>query len=167
MSNHKGEPAKETGEIPVSLGFLSVINRLTNLYLLIVGLFYVLIGATWVLFQSPSRMAGIDWFNFLTSDMVGGVWVVSGLLSIIASFRVSHPFKQLGFFMLILTPTLMGMYFFMSWLIYVLPWISNQGYERAGVTTISYWTYSTAALIVARIYRYSVNITSVKSVMHP
>lgn len=152
MNNHRGEPLKITGEIPVSLNLLSTVNGFTILYMKVKGLFYVLIGLSWVFIQSPSREAGLAWIDGLTSPMVGVVWCVAGLVSITAAFIKSPKAKRLGFFVLIIVPILLGLYFFISWSLYFLPFAVSDGYQRGGVTTTSYWAYGASAYIMARIH---------------
>lgn len=155
MNSHKGEPLKITGEIPVSLNLLSVVNGLSVTYLKVKGLFYLLIGLTWIFFQSPSREAGLAWSNTFTPLLTGIVWVVAGISSIAVAYFGSHAAKRMGFFVLIIVPTLIGFLFLISWVIYILPFTQLPGYHRAGVTTASYWAYSASAYIMGRIYAFS------------
>lgn len=155
MSHHRGEPAKTTGEIPVSLNLLSVVNRLAITYLSVKGLFYVLTGLTWLIFQSPSRAAGIAWVDFLTPQGVGVVWISSGLISIIVSFLKNPRAHRIGYVLLIATPTLVGLYFLISWLIYVTPWVEAPGYERGLATTVSCGAFAASAYLFARVYTFS------------
>lgn len=152
MSSHKGEPLKITGEIPVSLNLLSVVNGISVDYLRVKGFFYFLIGLTWIFFQSPSREAGLAWIDFLTPTAVGIIWLVSGVISVITGFIESPKIRRLGFFVLIMIPGILGFYFLCSWFIYVLPLIESNGYQRGLVTTISYWAFSCSAYIMARVY---------------
>lgn len=85
MNSHRSEPAKDTGEIPVSLNMLAMIYDITIRYLRIKGLFYVLIGLTWIVFRPPSRLAGISWLSFLTEIHVGLFWIVGGIVPFVAS----------------------------------------------------------------------------------
>lgn len=152
MNSHKGEPLKITGEIPVSLNMLSVVNGLAVTYMKVKGLFYLLIGITWIFFQSPSREAGLEWADFLSQQMVGITWVAAGSISIFTAFFGSHRARRIGFFVLIVVPTVIGFYFLISWLLYITPLPDNPGYERAGISVASYWAYSVSAYIMSRIY---------------
>lgn len=155
MSSSKKEPSPVTGEIPATLDFLTKINGLAVQYLRVKGFFYVVIGLTWLLFRSPSREAGLAWADFLTSNGVGVIWVGAGLISMIAGFSKAQEVKRIAFFVLIVVPTLLGFYFLMSWVIYLLPFIHTQGYQRGGVTTVSYWAFSASAYIMSRIHTFS------------
>lgn len=152
MNNHRGEPLKITGEIPVSLNMLSVVNGLAVTYMKVKGLFYLLIGTTWIFFQSPSRTAGLEWAYFITPQMVGVMWFFAGAISIFTAFFGSHRARRIGFFVLIVVPTVIGFYFLISWLIYITPFFDVPGYERAGISVASYWAYSASAYIMSRIY---------------
>lgn len=154
----------KTGEIvaPVSLDALNVAHTITMQYMKIKGLFYVLIGATWIAFQSPSRLAGIEWLDVLTPTLVGLIWVVPGLISVISGFTRSKAFHRLGWFFLIFIPAILGGYFFISWVIYLLPFIDAPGYERAGITTVSYWAYSASAYLMARISTLTASVVPVE-----
>lgn len=155
MNSHKGEPLKITGEIPVSLNLLAVVHGLSIDYMKLKGLFYVLIGLTWVLFHSPSREAGLAWSNMLSSDLVGSIWIATGAIAIGTAYFGSHSARRVGFFALIVTPTLLGFYFMISWVAYMLPFIQVTGYQRGGVNTASYWAYSVSAYVMARIYTFT------------
>lgn len=155
MSSSKKEPSPVTGEIPATLDFLTKVNSLAAQYLRVKGFFYVVIGLTWLIFRSPSREAGLAWVDFLTSNGVGVIWVGAGLISIIAGFSRTQGVKRIGFFVLIVVPTLLGFYFLMSWVIYLLPFIDTEGYQRGGVTTVSYWAFSASAYIMSRIHTFS------------
>lgn len=152
MNSHKGEPLKITGEIPVSLNMLSVVNGLAVTYMKVKGLFYFLIGITWIFYQSPAREAGLEWAAFISPRMVGIIWVVAGGISIFTAFFGSHRARRIGFFVLIVVPTVIGFYFLISWLIYITPFFDIPGYERAGISVASYWAYSVSAYITSRIY---------------
>ena len=155
MSSSQKEPSPVTGEIPATLDFLTKVNSLAVQYLRVKGLFYVVIGLTWLIFRSPSREAGLAWIDFLTANGVGVIWVGAGLISIIAGFSRAQGVKRIGFFVLIVVPTLLGFYFLMSWVIYLLPSIDTEGYQRGGVTTASYWAFSASAYIMSRIHTFS------------
>ena len=155
MSSSKKEPSPVTGEIPATLDFLTKVNSLAVQYLRVKGLFYVVIGLTWLIFRSPSREAGLAWVDFLTSSGVGSIWLGAGLISMIAGFSRVQGVKRVGFFVLIVVPTLLGFYFLMSWVIYLLPFIDSEGYQRGGVTTASYWAFSASAYIMSRIHTFS------------
>lgn len=152
MNSHRGEPPKITGEIPVSLNLLSVVNGLSVTYMKVKGLFYLIIGTTWLFIQSPAREAGLAWLDFLTPWMVGILWVLSGIIAVFSAFFGSHASKRLGFFVLIITPTVIGAYFLISWMIYLTPLLESEGYERGVVSTASYWAYAASAYVMARIY---------------
>lgn len=154
MSDEEEVPTV-TNEIPVSLDRLALIHKLTHQYMRIKGLFYVLIGLTWVVVQSPSRLAGIEWLDILSPTGVGVIWIVGGFVPIIASYTRADRLKQLGWFMLIFVSALFGAYFFISWLIYYLPFVEAEGYQRGAVTTVSYWAYSASAYIMALIHSYT------------
>lgn len=146
------EPDPITGEVPVSLTIMASINIITTYYLKIKGIFYILIGLSWLLIASPSRLEGIEWLSFLTSDMVGWAWLFAGILSSGSGFIKSDGFRRLGFFMLILIPAVIGGYFLVSQIIAQLNPESAVGYDRAAITSVSYWAYSASAYLMARIY---------------
>lgn len=152
MNSHRSEPAKDTGEIPVSLNMLAMIYSFTIRYLRIKGLFYVLIGLTWIFFRSPSRLAGISWLSFLTEIHVGLFWIVGGIVPFVASYFKHERARKLGFFLLVFVSAVMGAYFAVSWMAFYIPFISTEGYSRAGITTVSYWAYSISAYLMAHIY---------------
>ena len=155
MNRHRSEPAKTTGEIPVSLNILAMINDITVRYLRAKGLFYVLIGLTWIIFRSPSRLAGISWMSFLTETHVGLFWILGGIIPIVASYSNHERARRLGFFFLVFVSAVMGAYFAVSWLAFYIPFISTEGYSRAGITTVSYWAFSVSAYLMAHIYALS------------
>lgn len=155
MNSHKGESVKITGEIPVSLNLLAIVNGLSISYLKVKGFFYIAIGLTWLAFQSPSRIAGLAWIDFLAPNTVGMVWISAGLVSIFSGFYGSDRMKRVGFAALIAVPALFSIYFFISWLIYILPVIAAPGYERGLATTASYAAFSASAYLMAKIYTYS------------
>lgn len=155
MNSHRSEPAKETGEIPVSLNILAMIHDITVRYLRVKGLFYVLIGLTWIIFESPSRLAGISWLSFLTETHVGLVWIVGGIIPFVASYFKHERARKLGFFFLVFVSAVMGAYFAVSWVAFYIPFINTEGYVRAGITTVSYWAYSASAYLMAHIYALS------------
>lgn len=142
-----------TGEIvaPVSLDALRTVHTATKHYMKVKGFFYILIGLSWIIFTSPGRIAGIAWIDILTPDLVGVFWLVPGLISSLIGFTSSERLHRLAWFLLVFIPTLMGAYFFISWAVYLLPGFSAPGYERAGITSVSYWAYSASAYIMARI----------------
>lgn len=152
MNSHKGEPLKITGEIPVSLNLLSVVNGLAVSYMKLKGSFYILIGLTWLFIQSPSRQASLAWSDHVTPIVVGALWIATGLVSVYSAYWGSHRLKRVGFFALIITPTLLGFYFLISWIIYLIPFIEVEGYQRAGASTAVYWAYSVSAYVMSRIY---------------
>lgn len=152
MNSHRSEPAKDTGEIPVSFKMLSMIYDITIRYLRVQGLFCVLIGLTWILFRSPSRLAGISWLSFLTEIHVGFFWLVGGIVPFVASYFKHERARNLGFFLLVFVPGVMGAYFAVSWVAFHIPFISTEGYSRAGITAVSYWAYSISAYLMAHIY---------------
>lgn len=152
MDDRNEEVETLTGEIPIDLEASSRVNDLTIWYLKIKGLFYILIGITWVVFQSPGRLAGIEWVEFLTGNMVGIIWIVSGVIPIVVSFIDRDKAHRLGFFLLIVTPMVLGSYFFISWIISYVPAMEQLGYNRAGIVTVSYWAYSASAYLVSRVY---------------
>ena len=137
---------KRTGEIviPVSLDSLALVHRITLSYMRIKGMFYALIGATWIIFQSPSRLAGIEWLDILSPTMVGLMWLIPGVACMALSWIKSFKLHRVAWFLLILIPALLGGYFFISWALYFLP-VNVPGYQRGGITTVSYWAYSASA----------------------
>lgn len=152
MDDRNEEVETLTGEIPIDLDVSSRANDLTIWYLKIKGLFYILIGITWVVFDSPGRLAGIEWVDFLTGNMVGLTWIVSGVIPIVVSFIDRDRAHRLGFFLLIVTPMVLGSYFLISWIISYVPGMGHIGYDRAAITTVSYWAYSASAYLVSRLY---------------
>lgn len=149
--NEEEEVPTVTNEIPVSLDRLALIHRVTLRYMKVKGMFLALIGVTWIVFQSPSRMAGIEWIGGLSSEMVGAVWIIGGLTGVAAGFHNNERLRRLGWFMLIFVPAVMGAYFFISWILYILPFGTIAGYGRGGITTVSYWAFSASAYLVSRI----------------
>lgn len=152
MDDRNEEVETLTGEIPIELDVSSRANDLTIWYLKIKGLFYILIGITWVVFDSPGRLAGIEWVDFLTGNMVGLTWIVSGVIPIVVSFIDRDRTHRLGFFLLIVTPMVLGSYYLISWFISYVPDTGQLGYERASIITVSYWAYSASAYLVSRLY---------------
>lgn len=140
-----------TNEIPVSLDRLALIHRITLRYMRVKGFFIGLIGVTWFVFQSPSRLAGIEWIYGLDAPTVGAFWVLGGLSSIVTSYLSNDDLRQFGWFMLIFVPTVMGAYFLISWILYLIPIGSLTGYGRGGITTISYWAFSASAYLMSRV----------------
>lgn len=155
MNSHKSEPDKDTGEIPVSLNILAMIHDITIRYLRLKGLFYVLIGLTWIVFESPSRLAGISWLSFLTETHVGLFWIVGGIIPVVVSYFNHERARKLGFFLLVFVSAVMGAYFAVSWLAFYIPFISTEGYSRSGITTVTYWSFSVPAYLMAHIYALS------------
>ena len=155
MNSHRSEPAKVTGEIPVSLNILAMIYDITIRYLRVKGLFYVLIGLTWIFFRSPSRMAGISWLSFLTETHVGLFWIVGGIVPLIVSYFKNERARKLGYFLLVFVSAVVGAYFAVSWVAFHIPFISTEGYSRAGITTVSYWAFSASAYLMAHIHALS------------
>ena len=155
MNSHRSEPAKITGEIPVSFNILAMIHDITVRYMRAKGLFYVLIGLTWVIFRTPSRLAGISWLSFLTETHVGLFWIIGGVVPIVVSYFNHERARKLGFFLLVFVSAVMGAYFAVSWLAVYLPFISTEGYARAGNTTVAYWALSVSAYLMAHIYALS------------
>lgn len=149
--NEEEEARTVTSEIPVSLDRLALIHKVTLHYMKVKGMFIALIGLTWLVFQSPSRLAGIEWIGGLSSEMVGVIWIVGGLTAVSAGFHSNERLRRLGWFMLIFIPTVMGAYFFISWLLYIIPFESITGYDRGGITTLSYWAFSASAYLMSRI----------------
>lgn len=140
-----------TSEIPVSLDRLALIHRITLRYMRVKGLFLAMIGCTWVVFQSPSRLAGIEWIYGLDGTMVGALWIFGGLSAVVTSYFRNQNLRQWGWFMLIFVPALVGAYFFISWILYLVPVASITGYGRGGITTISYWAFSASAYLMSRV----------------
>ena len=155
MNSHKSESSKDTGEIPVILNILAIINDMTIRYLRVKGLFYVLIGLTWIVFESPSRLAGILWLSFLTETHVGLFWIVGGVIPIVVSYFNHTRARKLGFFLLVFVSAVTGAYFAVSWVAFYIPFISTEGYSRAGITTVSYWGFSVSAYLMAHVYALS------------
>lgn len=152
MDDRNEEVETLTGEIPIELDVSSRANDLTIWYLKIKGLFYILIGITWIVFDSPGRLAGIEWVEFLTGNMVGLTWIVSGVIPIVVSFIDRDKAHRLGFFLLIVTPMVLGSYYFISWMISYVPDTGQLGYDRAVIVSVSYWAYSASAYLVSRVY---------------
>jgi len=134
---------------------LSVVNGLSVLYMKVKGFFYILIGLTWLFYQSPTREAGIAWSDFLTPITVGILWITAGAIAIVTAFLKSHAGRKVGFFVLILVPVLLGSYFLISWLAYITPIFETSGYQRGVITTASYWAYGASAYIMGRVYAFS------------
>lgn len=162
MNSHRSEPAKETGEIPVSINVLAIVYGITLRYLRVKGLFYILIGFSWIIFRSPSRMAGISWLNILDSIGVGCIWTAGGVAAVVTSYMTHERLPRLGYFALILIPVVMGSYFLVSWILYVTPFIEVHGYSRAGITTVSYWAYGASAYLMAQVHSFSSGVTRIK-----
>lgn len=155
MNSHRSEPAKDTGEIPVSFNILAMINDVAVRYLRVKGLFYVLIGLTWIIFESPSRIAGISWLSFLNETNVGLFWIVGGVVPFVVSYFNHVRARKLGFFLLVFVSAVMGAYFAVSWVVFYIPFIITEGYARAGITTVSYWAFSVSAYLMAHVYALS------------
>lgn len=134
------------------LTILDQLHKMSVTYLKIFGFFFIFIGLTYVYFQSPSRIAGLAWLDFLTLPMVGGAWIISGIIVLISAFFGTHKIKRLGFFLLILVPTALGFYFLIGTVAYLIPWTEAVGYRRAGITTVSYWAYAAASYFMSKIH---------------
>lgn len=159
MITHGSKPTKDTGEIPVSLNILAMIHEITVRYLRVKGLFYVLIGLTWIIFETPSRLAGISWLSFLTETHVGLFWIVGGAVPFIVSYFNHVRARKLGFFLLVFVSAVMGAYFAISWAAFYIPFIITEGYARAGITTLGYWAFSASAYLMAHIYALSSGVS--------
>ena len=155
MNSNRSEPDKDTGEIPVSFNILGMIHNITIRYLRLKGLFYVLIGLTWIIFRTPSRLAGISWLSFLTETHVALFWIVGGIVPIVVSYFNNVRARKLGFFLLVFVSAVMGAYFAISWLAFYIPFISTEGYARAANTAVAYWAFSVSAYLMAHIYALS------------
>lgn len=146
----------------MSFNILSMIYDITIRYLRVNGLFYVLIGLTWIIFESPSRIAGISWISFLTETHVGLFWIIGGTIPFVVSYFNHERARKLGFFLLVFVSAVMGAYFAVSWLAFYIPFIPTEGYVRAGITTVSYWAFSVSAYLMAHIYALSSGVSKLK-----
>lgn len=131
------------------------INELIDKYLFGKGAFYVFIGITWVIYSTSSRQAGLEWIPVVSDNAVGALWIFSGLVPAIASFLDNVLLKRIGFFLLIVTPTLLGAYFLIAWIAYVIPSDPiGEGSSTGIITTASYWAYAMSAKIFSTIFTF-------------
>lgn len=149
----------DVADLVLSVNVMQSVNNLTTWYLSIVGMFYLLIGVTWIVFHSPSREAGLVWLDFLSPTATGVIWMVVGLLGVIASCIESHKLNRVAFFLMIMIPGVLGFYFFVSWFLYITPFISIGGTSSTITASVSYWAFSAASYIMARTYE----VTTVKN----
>lgn len=133
--------------------FRGRIHLVTLLWMALKGAAYIGVGLTWLLLPSQTRAEGIAWLEYVTPEVVGWLWIGAGLLGVVAS-RLRAPsvrFQQAGWAALIATPTIVGFYFFVAWLQFLLPG-GHDGTSRGITTTIYAATFALSAYLMARVY---------------
>ena len=149
---------KDVEDLFLSVNVVKSLNSLSTWYLSFVGGFYAVIGITWIFTHSTVREAGLIWIDFLTPNVIGGLWIISGLFSLVASCLDSNKLNRLAFFLMILIPGVLGFYFLVSWFLYITPFVEINGKSNTITSTVSYWTFSSASFAMARVYE----ITTIK-----
>lgn len=131
------------------------VNAFTLRYMIMKGLVYAAIGASWIIAPSPGRAAGIEWLEFVTPAMVGGAWIVAGLLpALVALAARSSRWFRAAWASLIAAPAIIGFYFLTSWIFYVIPG-SVEGSSRGLSSSIIYAGFALSAYLMARVHMVS------------
>ena len=128
------------------------IIALTRIGKIAQGVAHVVIGLTWLLTDSASRTAGIEWIEFITPHMIGWAWLITGVVAATIGIqpRRTRRLSQVGFGFLMFTPTVVGLYFLVGWVGYLIPWV--EGGAPTGITTAaSYMALAVNAGILARV----------------
>ena len=119
-------------------------------YLIVKGSAFVLIGASWLIFPSASREAGIDWSPVMTTWGAGVIWIIGGAMGVIAG-RFFPTRRAIGFQGLQGASLLMTLFFLCSSIIGVLPEsVIAGGRPQSIITAISYGTFWASTVIVAQ-----------------
>lgn len=116
------------------------------------GVAHVVIGLTWLLTDSATRTAGIEWVEFITPHMIGWAWLITGVVAATIGLqpRRTRRLSQVGFGFLMFTPTVVGLYFLVGWVGHLIPWV--EGGAPTGITTAaSYMALAVNAGILARV----------------
>lgn len=98
--------------IPTSSGVLGSV-------LIVAGLGYAGIGASWIVTPSQQRLSGAQWLGIADSvTIVGIIWIIVGLLTascgVLSSCRAV---ETAGTLVSIAWPTLLGLYFLSAWIL--------------------------------------------------
>ena len=116
------------------------------------GVAHVVIGLTWLLTDSASRTAGIEWVEFITPHMIGWAWLITGVVAATIGLqpRRTCRLSQTGFGLLMFTPTVVGLYFLVGWVGHLIP--SVEGGAPTGITTAaSYAALAVNAGLMSRV----------------
>lgn len=113
-------------------GFLSVLT-----------LIYGALSFSWFYAQTPGRIAGLEWVNFLGPDLVGVIWLLGSLAALVGAITASRTKRrpQIEFVAGLITiavPLLLGLFFYGSTVVF---YLNGLGTPFGWVTGVSYSGY--------------------------
>ena len=116
------------------------------------GAFLYLLGALWVLIGALTIFTGTSptlpdtlLHVMLAKEILGGAWIVTGLVSIFYAYRVDDAF---GFLALYIVPSFIAFSFLLGWLDYLTPGFSA-GYARGFQSMLIYVVFILLIVICA------------------
>lgn len=133
----------------------SLMHRLITLSMVAAGFCYTLVGISWIIAPSASRIDGIAWLELIlpvlaSTDIVGILWIMAGACAIMGA--VYEPMNRIGWGALIGYPATLAVYFLVAWLEYMLA-PGGSGASTGWVTSVSYlifagWAYGGARMSI-------------------
>lgn len=132
-------------------------NKYLKLILFWQGIGFLLISLTWIFDETASRLAGVAWLEeilefipwFTVDQKVGGLWLVTSILMILAGTRLSCKWRKLeniAFTAAISVPILLGLIFLAAFL------FGDHG--NGYITLFSYATFTAPLLAYLRLGRH-------------
>lgn len=115
--------------------------------ILIVGIYMLGLGITWLIYPTNTRDSGVEWVNEsslpiygLTAHHVAWWWIISGMAGILGGmFSNNRYMERLGIFATTFAPMLVALLFLGAWVD-----------DVSHTAIISFWSYSFVTAIVLR-----------------
>lgn len=116
------------------------------------GAGYIVLGLTWLLLPTQSRLAGIGWVGWLTPGMVGAAWILAGTFALTVALQPKRLQRLTTAVWLTLTalPGVLALYFLVAWVGFLLPWVTG-GAERVIASAASYIVIAAGAAGMSRV----------------
>lgn len=125
-----------------------VYRRDIGSWTILIGIYCLYLGATWLVYPTDNRSAGVEWINASAAPIVGLSathvavwWIVGGVLSVVGGlFSRIKPLSALSIAASIFFPSIVAVVFFGGWV---------DGSTRTGLVSAGSYFFPAAVMIYA------------------
>lgn len=148
-------------ESPIVLEVITRIRNFSIRSLVTLSILFILNGWSWIEYQTPSRVASLEFIDLITPDMVGIFWCLTGGIGLIARIIDSRKTYQASFFLLIACSLATSAFYFISWVLYLIPW-TDRGFPLSFASAVVYLIIAVSVFFLSKMFTITMGLDTLR-----